>query len=92
MQAEIKSTDKETIADPVWRKRLVLFDVVLIALLGWLLWGSFSGGSEDPAVEAGSNSAAPEQVDPPAGPVPAPGGSSDGSLEESPELTATDED
>ena len=88
MQGQTKSTDKETIADPVWRKRLVLFDVVLIALLGWLLWGSFSGGSEDPSVEAGSNSTAPEQVDPPAGPVPA----SDGSLEDSPELTATDED
>jgi hypothetical protein len=43
---------KETVVDPVWRRRLLMFDAVLILVLGWLLWGAFGDG-DDAEVEAG---------------------------------------
>lgn len=42
---------KETVVDPTWRRRLLMFDAVLILVLGWLLWGAFGDG--DSEVEAG---------------------------------------
>lgn len=35
---------KETVVDPTWRRRLLVFDAVLILVLGWLLWGAFGDG------------------------------------------------
>jgi hypothetical protein len=37
---------KETVVDPTWRRRLLMFDAVLILVLGWLLWGAFGDGDE----------------------------------------------
>lgn len=44
---------KETVVDPIWRRRLLMFDAVLILVLGWLLWGAF-GEEDDPSSGAGS--------------------------------------
>ena len=53
---------KETVVDPTWRRRLLMFDAVLILVLGWLLWGAFGDGdAEVEAGDAGSAISAPAE-------------------------------
>ena len=44
MSAEPKPN--ENVADPIWRRRLLIIDGVLIVALGWLLWSVASGTDE----------------------------------------------
>lgn len=64
---------KETVVDPTWRRRLLMFDAVLILVLGWLLWGAFGDGQEgaegeglgDPNNAEGDLSAPADPIAPP---------------------------
>ena len=37
----------QNVLDRTWMRRLILLDLVLIALLGWLLWSVYKGGKDE---------------------------------------------
>lgn len=56
-----QAAKSEKVADPVWRRRLLLIDGVLILALGWLLWSVASGTDEWNRAQAEREAAADDE-------------------------------